>query len=87
MGWVRHTIGKGHEVNGVIVAKEIGDDVLPIFSSKNRVADAAALRSFYLWVRARDKQARPAVTARMLRRLVILSATIRGDTTRDSVRL
>ena len=25
MGWVKHTIGKEHEVNGVIVAKEISD--------------------------------------------------------------
>jgi RecB family endonuclease NucS len=25
MGWVHQTIGKGREVNGVIVAKEIGD--------------------------------------------------------------
>jgi hypothetical protein len=27
MGWVRHTIGKDHEVNGIIVAKEISDSL------------------------------------------------------------
>jgi hypothetical protein len=27
MGWVRQTIGKGREVNGVIVAKNIGDSL------------------------------------------------------------